>query len=124
MDWTPARKRSFIISGLRKTASRWPPKYETLKDAFETRKVNKASGKLANHYKCANCKKLFTTTNVQEDHINPIVDPVVGFVSWDSFVERLFCPAENLQVLCKPCHEIKTQAERKIRNAHKKSNRD
>jgi 5-methylcytosine-specific restriction endonuclease McrA len=30
-------------------------------------------------------------------------------------MNRLYCEAENLQVLCKPCHKDKTNAERKER---------
>ena len=52
--------------------------------------------------------------NIVVDHINPIIDPAVGFISWDSFIEGLFCEAENLQALCKDCHKIKTKEETDI----------
>jgi hypothetical protein len=48
-----------------------------------------------------------------------VVDPVVGFVSWDSFIENLYCPIENLQVLCKDCHNKKSLKEN---NKRKKAN--
>ena len=49
------------------------------------------------------------------DHIDPVVDPERGFVDWDIYIARLFCSAENLQLLCEPCHKTKTDREREIR---------
>lgn len=111
-EWTDARFRSFVTSALRAASRRWPPKYKALKEAFVGRKENKKTGKLAMHYKCAKCKKLFVAADVQVDHILPVVDPKVGFIGWDSFIDRIFCEIENLQVLCKPCHKVKTEEEK------------
>ena len=111
-EWTEARFKSFVTSALRAASRRWPPKYKALKEAFAGRKVNAKTGKLAMHYTCAACKKLFVATDVQVDHIKPVVDPKKGFVSWDSFIDRMFCEIENLQVMCKPCHKIKTDQEK------------
>jgi 5-methylcytosine-specific restriction endonuclease McrA len=83
-----------------------------LKEAFMGRQVNAKTGKLAMHYKCAACKQLYVAADVQVDHIKPVVDPKKGFVSWDSFIDRMFCEIENLQVMCKPCHKIKTDQEK------------
>jgi 5-methylcytosine-specific restriction endonuclease McrA len=68
------------------------------------------SGRSAKHFKCAKCKQEFPAKDVTVDHKIPIVGPE-GFVSWDLFIERLFCSIKNLQVLCKPCHAIKTKKE-------------
>ena len=111
-EWTDARFRSFVTSALRAASRRWPPKFKALKEAFIGRKTNKKTGKLAMHYKCAKCKKHFVATDVQVDHVLPVVDPKVGFVGWDSFIDRIFCEIENLQVLCKPCHKVKTEEEK------------
>jgi 5-methylcytosine-specific restriction endonuclease McrA len=111
-EWTDARFRSFVTSALRAASRRWPPKYKALKEAFVGRKTNKKTGKLAMHYKCAKCKKHFVAADVQVDHVLPVVDPKVGFVSWDDFINRIFCEIENLQVMCKPCHKVKTEEEK------------
>jgi 5-methylcytosine-specific restriction endonuclease McrA len=50
--------------------------------------------------------------NVFVDHIEPIVNPETGFTSWDAVIERMFCEADNLQLLCKTCHDEKTKQER------------
>jgi len=110
--WTEARYRSFITSALRSASRRWPPKYETLKEAFVDRIINKKTGKLAAHYKCAKCQQLFPAKDVQVDHVNPVVDPATGFVSWDVYIDRMFCDSVNLQVLCTDCHKTKTQKEK------------
>ena len=109
--WTEGRYRSFITSTLRGGMRRWPPKWEALKDAALGRKTNKKTGKLAMHYKCAGCAGEFTSTNIEVDHIEPVV-AATGFESWDVYIDRLFCEKSNLQVLCKECHKTKTKEEK------------
>lgn len=111
--WTAGRYKSFITSALRSGFTRYPPKFEVLKNAFVAKKVNKKTGRVAAHYKCCQCKKQFVAADVQVDHTDPVVDPAVGFVDWDTYIERLYCAADNLQLLCKPCHKKKTAEERK-----------
>lgn len=113
--WTEARFRSFVTSALRSGSNKWPPKYETLNEAKTEKKTNEKTGRLAQHYGCASCGKEFTSKDVQVDHIKPVIDPKTGFVSWDVFVERLFCEKKNLQVLCKACHKVKTKKESNAR---------
>ena len=120
-SWTPGRVRSFITAVLRSGSRRWPPRYETLNDAKTEKKINASTGRLAQHFRCSSCLAEFPSKQVQIDHRNPVVDPVVGFVSWDTFIERLFCDKDNLQVLCKPCHKVKSKEES---SGRKKSNQD
>jgi hypothetical protein len=112
--WTEARYRSFVTSTLRAGSRKWPPKYETLNAAKTEKKINKATGRLAQHYKCAMCEQEYTQKDVQVDHIKPVIDPKKGFVSWDTYIDRMFCEGKNLQVLCKICHAEKTQLEKEI----------
>lgn len=91
---------------------RWPPKWSTLKEAFVGKKINKKTGKQAMHYRCAGCKKHYVAKDVQVDHIQPVVDPTTGFLSWDVYIDRMFCDSVNLQVLCKTCHNTKTAKEK------------
>jgi hypothetical protein len=51
---------------------------------------------------------------IQIDHKNSVV-PLTGFDGFDNFIERLWCPEDQLQAICKPCHEIKTKAEKEVR---------
>lgn len=118
-NWTPGRKKAFITSALRGSFRRYPAKYAVLKNAFVGKKKNKRTGREAAHYKCAACTKHFPATDVQVDHISPVVDPDVGFVSWDVFIDRLLCDEDGLQVLCKTCHDEKTKEERGLRGRTK-----
>lgn len=110
-EWTKARKHSFIVSVLRSGTRRYPPKFETLNEAKTEKKKNIKTGRLAQHFKCTICEEDFPATQVQVDHKSPVVDPQKGFVNWDTYIKRLYCKKENLQVVCKPCHKIKTKEE-------------
>jgi len=113
--WTDGRLKTFITSILRGGYRRYPPKYETLREASVGKKINKSTKRLAEHYRCASCGKEFPGKEVNVDHIQPAVCPKEGFVNWDVYIKRLFCPKENLQVLCTKCHDKKTAEERKQR---------
>lgn len=70
-------------------------------------------------YKCMGCLNVAKMKGHHIDHIDPVVDPKVGFVNWDTYIARLFCPASNLQLLCEACHTDKTAKERLIRKEYK-----
>ena len=113
--WTDARFHSFVSSTLRAGSRRWPPKYSCLNASKTEKKVNVKTGRLAQHHQCAECKEEFVSKDVQVDHIKPVVDPKKGFISWDVYIDRMFCEQKNLQVLCKDCHKIKSKKERDAR---------
>jgi|SRR5687768_890132 len=115
MGWTEERLRSFIISTIRSGMRRYPPKYQSLDDAKVGKRVNPKSGRSAVFYKCNGCGEDFVKKDVQVDHIDPVVDPKLGFQGWDEYIKRMFCPASNLQVLCRTCHSKKTTIERAAR---------
>ena len=121
LSWSEGRLKTFITSALRGAFRKYPPKYETLKEASVGKKVNKKTGRLAEHFTCASCKQEFPAKDVQCDHIEPCVDPKEGFVGWDVYIKRMFCAKSNLQVLCTSCHDIKSADERKERHGNKKS---
>jgi hypothetical protein len=84
-------------------------------------------------YTCASCKEEVPASlktekgrvnNVYVDHIDPVVDPSVGFTTWDDFIERLFCEEDNLQVLCKACHDEKSSKEKEIAKERRRKERD
>ena len=112
--WTAGRFNSFVKSTLRSGSQRWPPKYRALNAAKQGKKINESTGRLAEHYQCNVCKGSFAGKDVEVDHINPIV-PTSGFISWDSFIDNLFCELSNLQVICKTCHAKKSKLENEER---------
>jgi len=115
--WTEARFKSFIISALRGAHGKWGVKHDAKKTAWVER------GK----YQCANCNKIGPATlpplegrtrkrnNAAVDHIDPVVNPEVGFVDWNTYISRMFLEASGYQVLCYKCHAEKTAVERKRR---------
>lgn len=109
-EWTAARFNSFVKSALRSASQRWPPKYRTLLAARRGKGINPKSGRLAEFYQCASCLNLFVSKEVEVNHKTPVV-PLTGFDSWDGVVQRIFCEAEQLEVLCKPCHKSVTREE-------------
>ena len=113
-EWTEARYRGFIKSALRSASQRWPPKYQTLNEAYVGKMINKSSGRLAKHFKCNKCHDSFPQKEVEVNHITPVV-LISGFDSWDGVIERMFCEKEHLEVLCKPCHKFLTQLENQER---------
>lgn len=121
--WTEARYRSFIVSALRKASSRWGPKNACKKEARHHEKLPNNSGRLVFHSKCNGCGVLIPEVEASVDHIQPVIDPAVGFISWDVYVERLFCEVDGFQVLCKTCHDEKTKKEREIAKERKRRDR-
>jgi 5-methylcytosine-specific restriction endonuclease McrA len=122
--WNESRIKNFIISLLRAGSRKWPPRASVLADAKTEKKINSKSGRLAQHYKCKSCKKDFPLTQVQVDHLNPVVDPATGFIDWNTYIPRMFCDEDNLQVLCTVCHTKKSNKEKKGRSASKQATKN
>ena len=117
---TEAGYQGFIRSMLRKGSMRWKPKYTVKQKARHHTKLPGKTARLVFHATCAKCGELFPETETAVDHIQPIVDPAVGFESWDKFIENLYCEEEGLQVLCLECHLIKTAGEKQIATERKR----
>lgn len=118
--WTQAQFNSFIKNNLRSATRKWAPIQNCKKKAHVGR----------GEYLCAGCGKVVPPTIYDEDkrkrvkfiyvdHIIPIIDPAVGFVSWDETIDRMFCDSDNLQLLCGDCHKDKSQEEIDIAKARR-----
>ena len=101
--------KSFVIASLRRSSYRWTERNKALTRARIQRGL----------YKCESCGVETKKSNIQLDHIYPIV-PTSGFDSWDGYINRLFCKAEGYQAICKACHSVKSMTE----NTERKMNRD
>lgn len=65
---------------------------------------------------CAHCKEIVTSYNI--DHISPVVEigKSTNDYSIQDYYERVhLTPLENLQLLCKECHNKKSKGEEKQR---------
>lgn len=107
--WTTSRFWSFIRSALRSAYNRYPPKFEVLKQA--KRPSQSSNKRLKFEFQCACCKNWFPQAEVSVDHIEP-AGALNCFEDLPAFVEKLFVGVEGLQVLCKACHQAKTNQER------------
>jgi hypothetical protein len=108
--WTESRYWTFIRSALRQAWSKYPVRYQVLNDA---RRPYKGADKRTKwEYQCKCCTKWYKSKEVQVDHIQS-AGSLKCYEDLPAFVQRLFCEADNLQVLCKECHKVKTQEERK-----------
>jgi len=104
-QWTDARFRSFITSALRGAHGRWNPKSVCKREGWVRR----------GFYRCDGCGEVGPATlpplegrkrrrnNSCVDHINPVVDPEVGFTDWNEYIERMFIEVEGYQLLCWEC---------------------
>ncbi len=106
--------RHFLTNKLRRISYQWPPRKEAIRKARIERGV----------YRCAICEGQFGPKEIQLDHKIPVIDEELGFINWDTYIERLFCDEDNFQVLCKPCHETKTYLESEIRKQVKREKID
>lgn len=116
--WTKARYFAFIRSALRRASTKYPVKWDVLGEA----RRDKPKGKAGRHrieYQCAECKQWEEGKNVAVDHIKP-AGSLNDYEDLPEFVATLFCEPDNLQVLCNPCHTIKTNYETAERKRKRK----
>jgi len=119
--WTESRYRSFITSMLRRGSMRWAVKSDVKMEARLPEKLRNKKGREVFHTTCSDCKSVVPETESAIDHVSPVVDPTKGFTTWDDFIYRLFCEADNLQVLCNECHTVKSNKEKAIAKARRKN---
>lgn len=104
---------------------RWGPISECLKRARVGR----------GEYLCQSCLQTVPATvkdettrkrikNIHVDHIDPVIDPTVGFISWDSVIQRLFVEVDELQAICHACHTIKSNEERAQAKQRRENNKN
>lgn len=60
---------------------------------------------------CVYCKNLFKSTDLEVDHIKGEAS-FKNVLEIVSYLDHLLCEIDNMQLVCKKCHGIKTYAER------------
>lgn len=111
-EWSTAKFWGFLRSALRSGYNKWPPKWKVLNTAKRA-----YTGTLKNQkweYQCAECRLWHKAKDVSVDHIVP-AGSLNTYEDLAPFVSRLFVDEHGLQVLCKQCHNTKTQEERKTK---------
>lgn len=113
---------SRVIGALKRVFSRSPATQSVLKKHRIEETCIKKDGQPSKRpsvlYPCAVCGKLFKSTDIQVDHIDPVVPVSIParHMSFDTLVKRLFCEEGNLQLLCKQDHAMKGSKEKELRN--------
>ena len=132
-SWTMTRaeRTSFIKAALRSKSRFWKPAQDALKESkrgynqyecnmchivWPSKLPPLVPYKKNKDGKMVKCKRI---TNNVIDHINEVVDEKEGWVSWDSFIERLFCEKDWFQILCASCNHKKTTENNTIRRNNK-----
>lgn len=110
-EWSPDR---YLLAAFRKVFRWSPERKKALARAFKYKK-----GKIE-FYECEDCHTIVPRKQKQVDHIEPVIIPTMGFEGYDNLKIRMFVTADKLRVLCKVCHNIKTQKENVIRRRVKK----
>ena len=105
--------RSILRSGFRY----WKPMQLALEAA--SRPSQSLNKRIKKEYQCAKCKKWFKRADVEIDH-KVECGSLANYEDIVPFIQRL--TKENVdayQILCKPCHKLKTDA---FRQSKKKTN--
>lgn len=107
-----------IYNALRQAFRSNPVKKQCLREAISPIEQGPRGGAFCI---CAKCGLAFSMKDVQVDHINPVIplNKTIQTMTWDRIIDNLFCSIDNLQVLCRPCHEFKCNDERTYRLDYK-----
>ncbi len=101
--WTPIR------SDLRRRWMKYPERKKAILNARVGKLRCNNKGLKVYHVKCDECGGLFAEKDkgFEVDHIID-AGSLKCFDDLPGFVERLFCKANHLKILCKSCHKRKT----------------
>lgn len=123
---TPKQIHNLIKQKLRLASLESPYKQSALEKAkvdIATHECAKCGSYIYSGVSNENYKKLkekhpskkFKRGKSECDHIESVVEVGVGFVDWNTYIERLFCTEDGYQILCSDCHKEKSLKENKKR---------
>ena len=120
MSRLTSKDKALIMSAIRRVFSR-----SELRRSIVTAAIvyhsDRSRPRVKNWVKCAICGKPEAISSIQVDHIIPVtpLNKSLTDLSIHDMVIRTWCDPSNLQVLCKPCHQVKSNAE----NAERRKNK-
>jgi len=102
--------KRFLIPKLRSASYRWKFRSDAIKAARKSRGI----------YTCNICKTDMKNGEFVADHKEPVV-PFEGWDGrdWTSYINRMFVGQDGFQIICKSCHDIKTDSEVQIRKMYR-----
>lgn len=116
------KERNLIKGALRRVFSRSELRRQVIDRSIITNYKDSKRKAVKFWVKCETCGKHEAKSNVQIDHINPVIkiNETLDDLSWDQLIDRLWCDISNLAIICKPCHKAKSKEENKERREYKK----
>lgn len=102
---------AYIRGGIRLIWSRYPGKLEWKKSQLTTERPYGYTGRGKSFGKCHYCGNMFTASALEVDH----VAQAGSCNSWESagqFLKNLLDCNDNWVLACKPCHKVKSHAEK------------
>ena len=116
-------ERAKVISALRRIFRTYPPYKEVLTRCKSEWFAKCKNGNMRRRvsFKCEQCGNISPRKGFAVDHHLPVIDVHSGFVDYNTFVARLFCPVVNLWGLCDTCHKAKSKEEAKERALTRKA---
>lgn len=102
---------AYLRGGLRLIWSRFPPKLEWKKRQMTTTPPEGYTGRGKSFGKCHYCSCMFTASSLEVDH----VQQAGTCNSWETsqeFLHNLLDCNDNWVLACRPCHKVKSYAER------------
>lgn len=102
-----AIRRAFVRSEVRKTVLK----------RIKIVHFDEVRPRVKNWSLCPNCNKITPTYRIVVDHKEPVVPLNIDShsMSWDEYIDRMWCDESNLNPICEDCHTIKTEKEKQIR---------
>jgi 5-methylcytosine-specific restriction endonuclease McrA len=107
-EMTEAQFWGFLRSNLRLASRKWAPISRHALNACK-RASQSDNKRLKFEHQCSACSGWFPRKQVEVDHIVP-AGSLRSFEDIPGFVQRLFCEADGLVVLCEQCHQVKTNS--------------
>lgn len=106
--WSEAEYFQRVRSALRRAFRFWEPMQIALKNA--SRPSQSLNKRLKTEYQCNKCKEWHKRTDVQIDHKEEC-GSLMQYSDIVPFLQRLTVEEiDAYQILCKPCHKLKTTA--------------
>lgn len=100
-------KYAFIKPIIERATVRWPPRRAAMVAA---RRISQLADKRTKwEYQCNHCKDWFKSSQINLDHVVP--KGKYSQALFSSWLDKCLCEKEGWQVLCIPCHKVKTAHE-------------
>jgi len=120
MDNISNRDKALVKNSVRSAIRKSFSRSDHYKGFLKSRRIEWRSGKRRRvSYECQICLVNHPSTNINVDHKVPLGKGVYGGLEdADSFSALVYCSWDNLQILCRECHKLKTKEEQKAPSFH------